>query len=237
MTTLPRLRKTRCRERGASLFIVVLVITVLTAIGIFAARNASQVSTASGYARQATQTLYFAEAATELGIGQIDYVGQDVFVGKMTTSQDYQYNQCTENASFASKQPCYRVLDTPDTTDRIGQAVYQAETVTAPGSFGPALLEADDESGSKMNYGRQGVFMVEFVDSFGGFADPGFNVNDSAFHSVTINVTGFAQIRTAPDGSFKTGEEWCGNMTSARTASIAAIRSYITLPNVAKGGS
>ncbi|MGE3670104.1 MAG: PilX N-terminal domain-containing pilus assembly protein, partial [Polyangiaceae bacterium] len=65
----------RADERGAALFIVVLVITLLTAIGIFAARSASLVDVASGYDRQAIQTEYIAEygirgATTRLANGE-----------------------------------------------------------------------------------------------------------------------------------------------------------------------
>jgi hypothetical protein len=61
-------------ERGAALFVVVLVITLLTAVGLFAAQSATLVDQASGYSRQAAQTGYLAEygvlaTTAELGSG------------------------------------------------------------------------------------------------------------------------------------------------------------------------
>jgi hypothetical protein len=61
-------------ERGAALFVVVLVLTLLTAVGLFAAQSATLVDQASGYSRQAAQTAYLAEygvvaSAAELGSG------------------------------------------------------------------------------------------------------------------------------------------------------------------------
>ncbi len=61
-------------ERGAALFVVVLVLTLLTAVGLFAAQSATLVDRASGYSRQAAQTAYLAEyavlaSATQLGSG------------------------------------------------------------------------------------------------------------------------------------------------------------------------
>ena len=62
----------RASERGAAIFIVVAVLTLLSAIGIFAARAATLAEQASGYDRQNTQNHYVSEyalmaAATELG--------------------------------------------------------------------------------------------------------------------------------------------------------------------------
>ncbi len=67
-------RRSRRSERGASVFIVLLVITLLTAIGIFSARSASLVDQAAGYDRQLVQTQYVPELAgravgAELGDG------------------------------------------------------------------------------------------------------------------------------------------------------------------------
>lgn len=54
-------RSLRRLERGASIFIVMLVTVLLTGLGIFAARAATMTSQASGYARQYTQTAYAGE--------------------------------------------------------------------------------------------------------------------------------------------------------------------------------
>ena len=66
--------KSRASQRGAALFVVVLVLTLLTAVGLFAAQSATLVDRASGYSRQAAQTAYLAElgvlaSAAELGSG------------------------------------------------------------------------------------------------------------------------------------------------------------------------
>jgi hypothetical protein len=56
----------RSGERGAALFIVVLVIVLVSAIGIFAVRVSSLVQVASGYNRRATSAAYVAELATNV---------------------------------------------------------------------------------------------------------------------------------------------------------------------------
>jgi hypothetical protein len=59
-------RTPRSGERGAALFIVVLVIVLVSAIGLFAVRVSSLVQVAAGYARRATSAAYIAELATNV---------------------------------------------------------------------------------------------------------------------------------------------------------------------------
>ena len=64
----------RASERGTAIFVVVLVITMLTGIGLFAARMTSSVDTATGFARQAAQaqglTLYAGQLAADILVDQ-----------------------------------------------------------------------------------------------------------------------------------------------------------------------
>jgi len=62
MSGAARIRKKR-GERGAAVFIVVLVIAMLTGIGLFAAQASSIATTTSGSTRVSTQSRYFAESA------------------------------------------------------------------------------------------------------------------------------------------------------------------------------
>jgi hypothetical protein len=61
-----RRRKPRSGERGAALFLVVLVTVLLSAIGIFAVRVSSLVQVASGYNRRATSAYYVAQLAANV---------------------------------------------------------------------------------------------------------------------------------------------------------------------------
>lgn len=53
----------RRRERGAAVFLVVMVLTIVSAIGVFAMRSASLVDKATGYSRQSVQATAMAEYA------------------------------------------------------------------------------------------------------------------------------------------------------------------------------
>ncbi|XXT22519.1 hypothetical protein WME94_13270 [Sorangium sp. So ce429] len=75
----------RSRERGAAVFIVVLVITMLTAIGLFAAHAATLSTIASGHQRRMTQTHYLAEYAMQLALAEIEQRGG---LGGLSTGVD-----------------------------------------------------------------------------------------------------------------------------------------------------
>ncbi|MBM4374141.1 MAG: hypothetical protein FJ095_03580 [Deltaproteobacteria bacterium] len=56
-------RRSRRGERGAAIFIVLLVISLMSALGMYAVRSASLADLASGYNRQQVQTHYVADYA------------------------------------------------------------------------------------------------------------------------------------------------------------------------------
>jgi hypothetical protein len=66
------IRARRGRERGAAVFVVVLLISMLLGIGLFAARSASLATAASGHARQMTQSQYLAEYGILLSRAELD---------------------------------------------------------------------------------------------------------------------------------------------------------------------
>jgi hypothetical protein len=60
MALLERARRRR-EQRGAAVFVIVMVITLLSALGIWAARSATMVDVATGHSRQALQVQYLAD--------------------------------------------------------------------------------------------------------------------------------------------------------------------------------
>ena len=60
-------RRLAASQRGAAVFVVVLVVTMLTGLGLFAVRSSTMATATSGYNRQLTQVDYitvYAVAAT-----------------------------------------------------------------------------------------------------------------------------------------------------------------------------
>ena len=68
MSPVLKRRLARKSQRGTTVLVVVMVTTLITAIGVFAVRNASQIDQAVGYSRQATQTVALSELGTSAAI-------------------------------------------------------------------------------------------------------------------------------------------------------------------------
>ncbi len=136
-----RLPGGRASERGAALFVVVLVLTLLTAVGMFAAHSATLVDQASGYSRQAAQTSYLAEygvlaATAELGSGAADAYRQRMLNPKDT---------CRMNQGIAlddGNPPCL-VLQLSDFAPPSGGTMI--DTAALPASVsGDFIVEVTD---------------------------------------------------------------------------------------------
>jgi len=225
----PRTLHTRSSERGVALFIVVMVITLLTAVGLFAARTASMVDTASGYNRQAAQTSALAAfagrfAAAELGLGRANWYIQQMRAGS---------ERCPSNRVSTGplgNLPCYK-LDDVDVLQRIADQSQHAALVpstrTTPGSLGPPLGIETAESA-----GLQPALMVELLDGFQTSGMPGMDRGGgpNRFINVQLTVTGWAQVRAVPPDQVV--DPWCGAASASTAASVQAVRAYITVPNL-----
>lgn len=135
---------------------VVLAITLLSAIGLFAAHTATLVDQASGYARLARQTQHLAEhgtlaSAAELGSGSAEPYFRQMLAGT---------NICRANAAGTTLGvPCYKMF----------YADLNARTELLSGE---SLI--DDQSGDSPGYvgytsdgdldGIVGDFVVELTD-------------------------------------------------------------------------
>lgn len=139
-------------ERGAAVFVVVLAITMLTAVGLFAAHAATLVDQAAGYARMARQTQYLSEygtlaAAAELGSGSAEPYFRQMLAGA---------NACRANASGTTLgKPCYKMFYS-DLNARTNQPLISDQSGDHPGFVG---FTDDGE-----NDGVIGDFVVELTD-------------------------------------------------------------------------
>jgi len=246
--TAPR-RPPHPGARGATIFIVLLVLTLLSAVGIFAVRAATQVTLAAGNSRQATQSLLFAEGAGALAVAELGGPKATLYVDLTYTSADSLNEQCQVNANLYRNKsalgadyfppPCYRLFSN-EVAAHVVEAVgaeavlYETQEADSPGSFGPALGENADQllGGTAINAGREGHFLVELTDAYEGTPPAGFNVDDSSYRSVTLTLNTFSQVRSRPNAVFSA--LWCGSQASAATASLQAVRATVTLPMVLK---
>jgi len=137
-------------ERGAAIFVVVLVLTMLTAIGVFAMRAASLAEAASGYDRQNTQNHYVGEFGLHGAIAELSSPRRNIYYDRLKAGKE----KCIATKGISSTNgivPC-----TPIETGEVQAAVMAAfsgrplfepattssGTVT-PGSLGPAGLDGD----------------------------------------------------------------------------------------------
>jgi hypothetical protein len=138
VTTSSR-RWTRKSERGTTVMVVVLATTLLTAIGIFAVRNAGQVDMAIGYSRQAAQTTAVAELGTTAALAQIAVNGARFYLDKMDSNIECAANPSgTLATTMQSITTCYP-LSQGELEKASAQPLFKAAVKASgeTGSFGP----------------------------------------------------------------------------------------------------
>jgi hypothetical protein len=150
----------RRRRRGATIFLVTLVMTLLAAMGLFAARATSLAGRASGYLRQGEQSHYLTQHAMILALNEIDR-GATVY-GKRNANSLVNNQTCTTTAAYPNtKLPCVKFSTDWTKEDSFQAAVKRAQQAdgkplvkpvelpptldpdpakNTPGSLGPWLL-------------------------------------------------------------------------------------------------
>jgi hypothetical protein len=131
--------------------VVVLVTTLITAIGIFAVRNISQIDQAVGYSRQAAQSNALAELGTTAALAEVGSRGSQ-YANKMTNEA-----WCLSNSVYAK--------DLSSTCFKMDRAALEAITAT---NSGETLLEPavpGNETGSFGPHANTtGIVQIELTD-------------------------------------------------------------------------
>jgi hypothetical protein len=142
----------RARRRGAAVFIVVLVLAMLTAIGIFAASAASLSTTSAGHARVATQAHYLGELGVHATLAYLEELGgYRVIDAAQQGSQAGEEPECSGTASllatfpgaqfdFLQKSECW-AYTRYDLEQRIGIPLVDPQNSPDPGGLGHADLD------------------------------------------------------------------------------------------------
>ena len=190
-TRFPR----RHGERGAAIFIVVMVLTMLTAIGVFAIRAATLAQAASGYDRQNTQNHYVGEFGLLTAVAELSTTKRSAYVDKM--GKGIETCAATKGVTnLGSGIPCYH-LYANDVAKAVasnfsGRQLFEPPSGTGssllPGSLGPVALDGD--------------FVVEMTDPGPvGLPVAGTDVGGSAskFRYLQVTLTSVGQVRPAGD--------------------------------------
>jgi len=142
MVVMQRLRSRR-RQRGASVLVVFLVITMLTGIGIFAARSATLATTVAGSSKQLAQTRYITEyaimhAAAALARNPQMYIDQ--MPGYVQVANDRKC-MCFDQVPNAT---CYPLLVPAIEAETGMPLIVPADAANGvPGGLGAASIEVD----------------------------------------------------------------------------------------------
>jgi hypothetical protein len=97
-------RSRRTGERGAAVFVVVMAITLLTAVGLFAAHSATLVDQAAGYSRVARQAQYMTEYGALLTIAELGSGAADAYVKRIRESTEL----CQATSGLSGYARCSR---------------------------------------------------------------------------------------------------------------------------------
>lgn len=175
-------------ERGTTVVIVVLVTTLIAAVGVFAVRNAAQVDLAVGYGRIAAQTTSVAELGTTAALSQVAVDGATHSLGKMDSG-----DVCGANppkaiaAANAMELSCYQIWQSDlEKSKTLFQAANEATGET--GSFG---LFSEVQ-------GAVGIELTEKHQTSGPVASA--QDGTASYFEVTMTTTGWVRpIQTGAD--------------------------------------
>jgi Tfp pilus assembly protein PilX len=214
-----RRRTSRHSERGNALFIVVMVVTLLTAVGLLAMRSASLSNQAAGYNRQGVQTLYLSEfaarsAAAEL-VGKEQHYFNRIVRGSGAGGDDCRSNRNLSTLVAPERPPCAKLLS---------QDMWTRTNAAFPGNVGTTnnrtLL---GELGSS---DIEGAFLIEMTDvAQVGTPVVGEDAGPGRFKHMQVLLTATAQVRPKPPaGSSVTT---CENALTV-TSSLQTLRARVT---------
>ncbi len=218
---LSALRRRR-RERGAAVFVVVLVISLLTALGVYAVKTATLSNRASGYNRQLVQTHYVTELGMVAAVADLKGSLHDTYWLLKNRVPDPGAGDAVCEAHYDQEFPECVLLSYDDlntlATNSTGQALLRPNAAGAHGSLGPANLETDIrvEITDPHDMAPPSGFQVA-----GGVEDP----QGQVFALVTVTVTGL--VMPPPDAGAPPTDRF--DLQSASAAGIERQRAHVRM--------
>ena len=187
-------RAAREGERGAAVFIVVMVLTLLTAVGLFAVRSASLADLAAGYDREGAQASLVAEYAITASAAYLANDPSTVLLG-YKASIDRSPQPCQSNAipgTFPSPAPrpgCYRLelAELQTSFGKTGESVFAPANLSGGPSGSTSSLNANETTNA--------TFVVEVTDA----AKTGVPAegDDARVSTISMTLTAISQVRPA----------------------------------------
>jgi Tfp pilus assembly protein PilX len=190
-------------QRGAAIFVVVMVLTMLTAVGIFAMRASSLSSAASGYQRQATGSQAYNEYGIVATVGELGTDRRGEYVKRAIKGEDHCLAAQGMYSDAGATVPCFTIYDKDLGENGIAdlnQATGDAGTSTMEGEFhveitdvGPAAMPV---AGGQIGSSQGGKYLQVTLTSFGQ-ARPAGQTGEAAAISAG-NSMGRAHVVVGP---------------------------------------
>jgi len=217
----PRLRLSRRSERGTTVLVVVMVTTLITAIGVLSVRNISQIDQAVGYSRQAAQTNAFAELGTTAAMAQMVATGNGYAIDMEARDPNDALKlrpafSCEANGPYAtaSLSTCYPLsqerIDAMTSTNNGETLVEPAVAGAESGSFGPLA-------------NTTGYVKIEFTEKRPTNTPiAGFKVTESSASDITMTTIAVVSPISSSGGQ-------CGNGVAGVSVK-KVMRSHVIVP-------
>jgi hypothetical protein len=208
----------RSGERGAALFIVVLVTVLLGAIGVFAVQTASLVERAAGFSRKGAEAAYL----SELGLRSVaaDMAGKEKQYSDIIAAGA---ERCWTSQDLApllppGVKPSCRVRRVEEIQAELDPSLgLSAFMGTDPAGFIGAIARPGQE------LGMAGVYWVELVD-LGPAPNlkAGTDLSEDKFSHKQVTVTAIGQVQPVIGG--------VGTCSDAvvQGSAVQAVRAHIT---------
>lgn len=168
-------RATRARERGATLFVVVLVVTLLTGVGLYTVHSAGLVAQAAGHGRQSLQT----EQLSQLG-------------ALATMSKLVQVPALLVDAKAQARQP-----------SAFQENCRSTQGVNTSGTSAPFCLELNSESTTDFTLANNVPLIA--TDAFGAADHDGNPLISGRFQTETTEVDKAGPVAGSSVGSASSG--------------------------------
>jgi hypothetical protein len=140
--SISRRLRARRQQRGAAVFVVVLVITLLSALGIFAVRSATTAVAASGYNRQLTQVHYITDFAIMAAVADLAS-NPSAVADQMRQGPASGDTECAGFSDPAMLLPTCWTRSFDDLDDTIDKASATGHRMLETDSLGYNSLQAD----------------------------------------------------------------------------------------------
>jgi hypothetical protein len=224
-----RRRRGRAQERGAALFVIVLVVAMVTTVGVFAAGSASVATQTSGHMRQYSQTHYVTEYAMLGAMAELSTNRREAYIKTMTQPKmvNGDRTQCEDKPDLTkvTNATCYRFgyedLEIAFVNQSATAKFMNEGDIETPGGLGHGKLVSD--------------FVMEMTDlapaspPVAGSDLTSAGAANVQYMAVTLTATGM--IFPAPADS---DDKYVFDAARARAASIESARARLIvgpLPN------